>query len=154
MLPTSGTPAGPTLIIPAIGVRAAIVPEGIDNTPGDVGNLSAPSTAGQVGWWDGGPAPGQGGVAVITGHRVNDWAFWRLPELQTGDTIAVIGTNGQTTNWTVSSIQQQLKAELPSSVWTVGGPPMLALVTCGGTFNSAIGHYNDNVVVWATPAPA
>ncbi len=53
MLPTSGTPAGPTLVIPAIGVRAAIVPEGIDNTPGDVGNLSAPSTAGEVGWWDG-----------------------------------------------------------------------------------------------------
>jgi hypothetical protein len=32
------------------------------------------------------------------------------------------------------------------------GPPKLALVTCGGPFVSATGHYLDNVIVWATPA--
>ena len=152
LLPTLRSPQSPTLTIPAIGVHAGIVPEGIDETPGDVGNLSAPQSAETVGWWEGGPAPGQGGVAVITGHRVGDWAFWRLPELQAGDNIQVIGTNGQKTNWTVSSVQETLKSQLPSSVWTDCGPAKLLLVTCGGTFNKAIGHYNDNVLVWANPA--
>jgi len=153
LLPTDGA-TGPTIIIPAIGVRAGIIAEGIDQTPGDVGNLSAPESANQVGWWDGGPAPGQGGTAVLTGHRVSDWAFWNLGDVQTGDTVQVIGTNGQTTNWVVSSVQQMLKTQLPPAVWTKGGSPMLALVTCGGTFNYSIGHYNDNILVWAKPAKA
>lgn len=152
LLPTPVAASRPTLIVPAIGLRAGIVPEGIDQTPGDVGNLSAPESASEVGWWDGGPAPGQGGVAVITGHRVNDWAFWQLPLVQAGDSVQVIGTNGKTTNWTVTSVQQILKSQLPTSVWTKGGPAKLALVTCGGAFNYAIGHYDDNVLVWAKPA--
>lgn len=152
LLPGGDASVGPTLIIPAIGLRAGIVAEGIDETPGDVGNLTAPESSGQVGWWDGGPAPGQGGVAVITGHRVSNWAFWRLPEVQAGDSVQVIGTNGKKTNWTVTSTQQVLKSQLPTSVWTKGGPAKLALVTCGGTFNNAIGHYNDNILVWAKPA--
>lgn len=44
------------------------------------------------------------------------------------------------------------KANLPSSLWMKGGLPELALVTCGGTFNYSTGHYDDNIVVWATPA--
>lgn len=143
---------GPTLVIPAIGIDAAIIPEGIDETPGDVGNLSAPDSAGEVGWWDGGPAPGQAGVSVITGHRVSDWAFWRLPDLQPGDAVEVIGANGQTTHWTVTSTQQLPKSQLPASVWSEGGPARLALVTCGGSFDYSIGHYADNVLVWAEPA--
>ena len=49
-------------------------------------------------------------------------------------------------------MQQLLKANLPASVWAEGGPPRLALVTCGGVFNYSTGHYNDNVIIWATPA--
>jgi sortase (surface protein transpeptidase) len=155
MLRDAGVPppsSGPTLIIPAIGVRAAIIPEGIDKTPGDVGNLTVPWAANEVGWWDGGPAPGQGGVAVMTGHRVVNWAFWRLPDLRAGDAIEVIGTNGQLTHWTVQTLQEMPKADLPSSLWVEGGVPKLALVTCGGPFNNSTRHYRDNIVVWATPA--
>jgi hypothetical protein len=31
------------------------------------------------------------------------------------------------------------------------GPPRLAIVTCGGPFDAATGHYVDNVIVWAVP---
>lgn len=64
----------------------------------------------------------------------------------------MIGNKGQKTNWTVSGVQQTLKSLLPSSVWTDRGAAKLLLVTCGGTFNNAIGHYNDNVLIWAKPA--
>jgi hypothetical protein len=154
LLTTGQSSSGFTLIIPAIGLHAGIVAEGIDQTPGDAGNLAVPWAANEVGWWNGGPAPGQGGVAVIAGHRVDNWAFWQLPELQPGDAIEVIGSNGQPTHWTVTSLQETPKADLPASVWREGGSPALALVTCGGTFNYAIGHYNDNIVVWATPGSA
>lgn len=151
LLPGRAGSASPSLIIPALGVRAPVLPEGIDQTPGDRGNLAVPSNAREVGWWDGGPAPGQGGVAVVAGHRAVGGAFWQLPQLQTGAAIQVTGTNGQTTTWKVTQVQQLLKAQLPESIWTEGGPPKLALVTCGGGFNYAIGHYNDNVIVWAAP---
>lgn len=160
LLPTAAAPTAartrpaqvPTVTIPAIGVRATIVSEGIDTTPGDVGNLAIPWGADKVGWWDGGPAPGQSGVAVLAAHRVDDWAFWRVPQLRVGDAIRVLGTNGQVTSWKVSRIQQMLKAKLPSSIWAETGSPKLVLVTCGGVFDSSTGHYDDNVVVWANPA--
>jgi hypothetical protein len=90
----------------------------------------------------------------MAGHRVHDWAFWRVPDLEAGDAIEVVGQSGETTHWTVSSIQEMSKADLPPSLWAKGGPPKLGLVTCDGTFNHSTGHYNDNVVVWATPATA
>jgi sortase (surface protein transpeptidase) len=155
LLPDSGaarSSANSTLIIPAIGVRAAIVPQGIDKTQGDVGNLAVPWAANAVGWWDGGPAPGQGGVAVMAGHRVANWALWRLPDLRAGDAIELIGTNGRITNWIVRDLQEMPKADLPSSLWMEGGVPQLALVTCGGPFDYSTRHYRDNIVVWATPA--
>ena len=53
--------------------------------------------------------------------------------------------------WTVTSVQQLLRADLPDSLWNDRGPPTLALVTCGGVFNRSIGHYDDNVIVGAVP---
>ena len=150
VLPPAETgPSGVTVIIPAIGVRAAVIPEGIDRTPGDVGNLAVPVAADQVGWWDGGPAPGQPGVAVLAGHRVSRWAFWELPGLRAGNAIMVIGANGRTTTWSVTRVQQVLKSQLPKTLWTEGGPPQMALVTCGGPYNHTTGHYDDNIIVWA-----
>jgi hypothetical protein len=49
--------------------------------------------------------------------------------------------------------QTTLKTQLPPSLWVSTGTPKLALVTCGGPFDSATGHYLDNVIVWAAPAP-
>ncbi len=147
-------PSGETLVIPAIDERAAIVPEGIDTTPGDQGNLAVPLAAQEVGWWDGGPAPGTAGVAVVDGHRVENWAFWDLPDLVPGDAIEVVAADGTTTHWAVTGVEQVLKKDLPSSIWTTGGPPRLALVTCGGTFDYTTGHYYDNVIVWAAPERA
>jgi sortase (surface protein transpeptidase) len=137
-----------------LGVHAAIVAVGISETPGEAGNLAVPWSSDAVGWWGGGPAPGQGGVAVIAGHRVEDWPFWRVPELHDGDTIEVTGTNEQTTHWKVSGMQEEVKADLPASIWTDGGEPRLVLVTCGGTFNYATGHYDNNVIIWAKLANA
>lgn len=139
-------------MISALHVDAQIVPEGVDATPGDSGNLAVPADAAEVGWWDGGPAPGQAGTSVLAGHRAANGAFWTLPTLAVGSKVDVIGTNAAQTEWTVTSVQQIVKDQIPSSIWSQTGHPRLALVTCGGEFLYSIGHYADNVIVWATPA--
>jgi hypothetical protein len=44
------------------------------------------------------------------------------------------------------------KAQLPTDIWSQKGHNHLELVTCGGTFDAAAGHYRDNIVVTAVPA--
>ena len=44
-----------------------------------------------------------------------------------------------------------LRAQLPADVYSTRGRHRLALVTCGGPFLPASGHYRDNVVVIAVP---
>ena len=49
------------------------------------------------------------------------------------------------------SVHTMRKESLPADVYSLRGRPRLVLVTCGGPFDSAIGHYRDNVVVTAVP---
>jgi hypothetical protein len=46
------------------------------------------------------------------------------------------------------------KTKIPlAKYFATDGAPRLTLITCGGPFNEATGHYRDNVVVTAVPAP-
>jgi hypothetical protein len=41
---------------------------------------------------------------------------------------------------------------LPSSILTNDAPEQLVLITCGGPFDQNTGNYEDNIVVYASPA--
>jgi Sortase domain len=161
-------PTGSFLVIPSLGVKAPLVPTGAAGAP-ETASLTIPSDIHTVGWWDGtvsdgestiqedAPRPGQPGVALIAGHIdsavAGPGALYNLGDLTPGDAIEITGSQGRSTDWVVSAPPQTtLKTELPSSLWVTTGAPKLALVTCGGPFDSATGHYLDNVIVWATPA--
>jgi hypothetical protein len=156
------------LEIPAIGVQAPLVPTGAEGAPG-AASLTIPGNIHKVGWWDGtvldgdrvvhekAPSPGQPGVAVIAGHIdsavAGPGALYDLRDLDKGDTIKIVDSLGRTSTWTVSGPPETaLKSSLPSALWVSNGPPKLAIVTCGGPFDAATGHYLDNVIVWATPS--
>lgn len=157
--PASALPAIPRTIplrlaIPAIGVDAAVVPEGTDST----GALEVPplTAANLAGWWDGGPAPGQDGPAVIAGHvdsaQAGPLVFWKLRLLKPGDAVTVEPTG---VTFTVTAVTQVAKATFPTSeVYGQTPGPELRLVTCGGTFDPATGHYLSNLIVYATEAKA
>ena len=49
------------------------------------------------------------------------------------------------------SMWRMAKENLPTDIYSVRGRPRLVLVTCGGRFDQAAGHYVDNVVVTAVP---
>lgn len=159
--------AGPRLVIPAIKVDAPMVPTGTTGAQGTAA-LSIPGDIDTVGLWDGAiqegsrtlheyaPRPGQPGVTVIAGHVdsvAGPGALYYLRDLQVGDSIEITDASGHVSTWLVDAPPQiSLKTELPSALWVTTGPPTVALVTCGGPFDAATGHYLDNVIVWARQA--
>jgi hypothetical protein len=96
-------------------------------------------------------------VSLLAGHI--NWVgqgpgvLYYISQLVVGDPIEVIGSNREATYWRVSQRAiTVLKADLPADLFVNTGPPKLALVTCGGPYDAATGHYLDNVIVWATLA--
>jgi hypothetical protein len=158
-------PSGSFLVIPALHVRAPLVPTGAVGAP-KTASLTIPADIHEVAWWDGrvrdghqtvredAPAPGQPGVALIAGHvdsaAAGPGALYELSDLKMGDIIEIYGSASHLSLWAVNAKPQTTpKTELPPSLWATTGPPSLALVTCGGPFDAATGHYVDNVIVWA-----
>jgi Sortase domain len=154
--------SGATLVIPALQVHAPVVATGAVD-----GSMTIPADVHIVGWYDGtdsyqgttysvrSPWPGQPGVSVLAGHI--NWvgqgpgALYYIGQLVPGDPVDVLGSNRVATYWRVSQGPITLpKAELPANLFVNTGPPKLALVTCGGPYDAATGHYLDNVIVWAT----
>jgi hypothetical protein len=153
--PTATTvpPALPptTIRIPAIGLDASIIPVGL--VPG-TSSMQIPDID-HVGWYRLGPGPGQTGSAVLVGHvdgGGRPGVFWRLGKLETGDNITIAYNGTKPLRFRVTGRQQVAKDELPAALFSRAGPPRIALITCGGAFNTATRHYDDNVVIVATPA--
>jgi len=141
-----------SLTIPLIGVQTRLMTLGLAAD----GTMQVPplSSASVAGWYTGSPRPGAVGSAIIVGHvdSVNGPAvFDRLDELRPGDDVYVKRADGTTVKFRVTSLQTYLKDHFPTQ--TVYGPTPdaeLRLITCGGAFDYATGHYLSNTVVYAT----
>jgi hypothetical protein len=149
--PHAASPAGPMVIaIPKIGVEATVVEVGLQAD----GAMQVPDPD-QVGWYKLGPRPGAPGPAVLVGHldsRTGPAVFYRLRQLRPGDEILVGQRDGTSSRFVVERLEQLPKTALPSKrIWTTTSRPLLRLVSCGGRFNRATGHYQDNVIVYASP---
>ena len=113
-----------------------------------------PSTTAVAGWYTGSPRPGAVGSAIIVGH-IDSYrgpgVFYRLIKLARGDKIYVKRADGTLVEFRVTSVQTYLKDRFPTE--DVYGPvpdAELRLITCGGAFDTATGHYLSNIVVYAT----
>ena len=139
------------ITIPAIDVKATLVPLGLNAD----GSMEVPEF-GLAGWYRNGPKPGEPGPAVVAAHvdsRAGPDVFARLHELRPGDEIVIRRDDGSTDTWVTRSSEQAPKDELPTErIWNATDEPVLRLVTCGGNFDQATGHYVDNVIVYADPA--
>jgi len=140
------------LAIPKIGVLAPLMALGVDSrreiqTP----PLSRPN---QAGWYKHGPIPGEQGPSVVLGHvntKKGAAVFSRLKEISRGDKIKVSRSDGSLAEFTVDGVEQVSKAAFPSKrVYGNTGEATLRLITCGGVYNRATGHYTDNIIVYAT----
>jgi sortase (surface protein transpeptidase) len=139
-----------SLTIPAIGVRSHLIRLGITKA----GTLQVPATTAVAGWFTGSPRPGEPGGAVIAGH-IDSYAgpgvFFRLRLMRRGEHIYVRRADGTLAVFRVTSVRSYPKSRFPTEL--VYGPApnaQLRLITCGGTFDAATGHYLNNTIVYAT----
>lgn len=132
--------------IPAIGVRAPIVPVG---TLAD-GTMQSPTGAVDIGWWKG-RRPGEGN-ALFAAH-VN-WngvqgTFSRLKNLKDGDEILIHG-QGRTVRYRVQWVRNfDPNMDATDLLGNSSGTQVATLITCGGVFDRSIGHHTERVVARA-----
>jgi hypothetical protein len=156
---TAGYVAAPTtrgsrptrVRLASLEIDAAVLGVGIDLNRGALG---APKSIRHAGWWKDGQAPGaRSGTILIAGHvdsaRGGAGAFFSLHKAQIGAKVQLQAASGRTFTYRVTSVRSYRKNALPTSIYSSQGRPRLVLVTCGGPFNQATGHYRDNIVVTA-----
>lgn len=141
--------------IPAIGVSSKLLRLGL-NTNGTIQVPSLTSEADVAAWYKNSATPGEIGTSVIEGH-VDTYSgpavFFRLGALKPGDTINVTLTDGDTAIFRVTGVREYLKEHFPAKT-IYGGADFAALrlITCGGDFDYATGHYLGSTVVFAVLA--
>ncbi|GHF79925.1 class F sortase [Streptomyces thermodiastaticus] len=142
----------PTRIsIPKIGVDAPFTKLSLDKN----GRLNPPpeNDKNLVGWYQGGPAPGERGASVVVGHidtKTGPAVFVELPTLKPGDEVDIVRADGAVARFEVDAVEVFSKSDFPDDLVYGDTPsPELRLITCGGTFDKARQDYRDNVVVFA-----
>lgn len=161
-VPSESTPAPEPRILPAeiripsLGVISEVTQIGLNPD----GTLAVPQPGpdyDKAAWYEGSPAPGQTGPAVIEGH-VDSAAngpsvFYDLGKTSKGDVIEISREDGSVVTFVVDEVKAFPKDEFPTfDVYGNTDGPELRLITCGGDFNSDTGHYVNNTVVFASQA--
>ncbi|MEU9738656.1 class F sortase [Micromonospora chersina] len=154
-LPAAGATVPPVgLRIPPIGVTATVDPVGVNRRTDE---FEVPPSVDRVGWYRYGPGLEAGtGSVVIAGHvdsaDQGRGAFFRLRELDRGDTLTVTGADGRERPYRVVAREEYAKTRIPlDRYFARDGSPRLTLITCGGPFDAKTRHYRDNIVVTAVP---
>ncbi|MGW2423084.1 class F sortase [Streptomyces sp. NPDC001709] len=105
-----------------------------------------------VGWYEGGPTPGESGTAIAVGHRdtrTGPAVFAGLAQVEPCKLIEVGRADGHAAFYTVDRMKVYDKASFPDKeVYAPAGRPELRVLTCGGLYSRRTG-YTSNVVVFA-----
>ena len=119
------------------------------------GDVSIPSASHTAGWYEYSSGyTGRSGTIVVVAH-VDAWdgigPFSRLKAVSASAEVVLTGPDGPRT-FRVDGVAQPQKGPGSLAGYFVGtGPAKLVLITCGGSFDEATGHYRDNIVVTASP---
>lgn len=136
------------LQIPNLGISVGLSTLGLnkDNT------VQVPTNFGVPGWYKYGPTPGERGSAVILGHvdsHTGPGVFYRLNNLRPGMPIIVTLADHVVVHFKVIGVRMYNKDNFPDKlVYGSRTYSALQLVTCGGAFDPATGHYQSNIVAY------
>jgi hypothetical protein len=142
-----------TVDIPAIDVHSQLLRLGL-NPDGTIQVPSLTTAADEAAWYKYSATPGEIGTSVIEGH-VDSYqgpaVFFRLGALQPGDHIDIRLANGVTAIFRVTGVREYLKGNFPDRmIYGDTHYAALRLITCGGAFDNATGHYLSSTVVFAS----
>lgn len=158
---TGELPAGTKVVppvrleIPTIDVTATVNAVGINERTNE---FEVPPSVDQIGWYRYGPGlETDAGSVVVAGHvdsaTQGKGAFYRLRELDEGDTLTATGSDGEARRYRVVAREEYDKTRIPlDRYFARDGKPRLTLITCGGPFDAKVRKYRDNIVVTAVPA--
>jgi Sortase domain len=136
------------LYIPAIGVRTPLVRLGITAN----GRPQVPATARVAGWYTSSARPGAIGPSIIAGHvdsRTTPGVFFLLRYLRRGDMVYVMRANATVVQFKITKVRTYSKSAFPSRAVDSPVPyAAIRLITCGGEFDDATGHYLSNVIAF------
>ncbi len=136
------------LSIPRLGINSHVEGLGLDNQ----GNLPAPSALKDVAWYAGGPAPGEPGGAIISGHlgvRPGQAVFWDLDMIRRGDSIVVILGDGTRVTFIVDGARTYARTAKVPKLFSSDGSPELWLITCSGRWDYGRSTYDSRLVIHA-----
>jgi Sortase domain len=136
------------LQVAAIGLDSPLMSLGLQAD----GTMQVPKGGFPAGWYTGGPTPGELGPGVIAGHvdMKGPGVFYRLHELRPGDRVVVTRQDGSKPVFRVTRLALFPKDQFPTRlVYGNTNRSVLRLITCGGSFNSRTGHYEDNIIAFA-----
>jgi Sortase domain len=144
-----------SVAIPAIGVDSALLHLGV-NADGSMQVPSLVTSANDAAWYKYSATPGQIGTSVIEGHVDSYFGpavFYRLGALRPGDLIEVGLADRTTAIFRVTGVREYLKSNYPAkAIYGATNYAELRLITCGGSFDYATGHYLSSTVVFASLA--
>lgn len=151
--PPPPPPKLPRLRIPSLKVDAWLGQVGLDTG----GNIEAPKSGIDVGWYRFSVAPGAAGNAIVDGHV--DWydnaqgVFWNLDRVRVGEAINLAREDGSTLAFAVDSVTTVDQAAHPAGLYSREGAPTLTLITCGGRWDPERRVYLSRVLVRAHLLP-
>ena len=134
------------VLIASLNLHPRVESVGVDRS----GAMAVPRNYFDVGWFNGGPVPGDPGDAVINGHAGypdQPLVFARLAKFHPGDRIVVVLADGSRRDFSVDSVRSWPAWSHPTGLFDHYGPPRLSLVTCTGQFNDKHFSYTDRLVV-------
>lgn len=136
-------------------VEVGLLPDGGMKVPSDITTVGWFAVAGHT------IRPGDHGTAVLAGHRDSradgPGALHALADVPLGELLHITHDDGSVSVWEVVELMTTPRDALPVvELFTVGGTPRLAVVTCGGRFDVLRRSYTHNTIVIAhrvTPEP-
>lgn len=135
-----------SILIPKLHVDAPIEAVGLDAK----GRMATVPDARVIGWYKYGSTPGQGGNAILAGHR--DWkgslgSFYNIEKLKTGDSVTIRFEDDSMDIFEVTSNNTYRLGEVPEKVMDLTGDPHVTLITCTDRFDKKVGGYQSRAVV-------
>lgn len=136
------------LVIDKIGVDAKITTVGLTKE----GNMDAPASTDDVGWYKNSSKFGNTGASVLAGHYDSasgaKGVFYDLNKLKVGDEIVVNKFNGPKITYKVSKTKIYTATDKPSEVFNSSGGAYLNLITCTGSWDKNKDQYDKRLVVF------
>jgi sortase (surface protein transpeptidase) len=138
------------LEVPSLSISADVTGVGI----GANREMVVPDDYNTVGWYRYGPRPGDEGSSVIAGHLDDAFGrsvFFDLQYIDIGEYVHITMDDGEVRSFQVTATVSYDSQNLPREIFTREGRPQLALLTCGGKWDSSAGRYTETVVVFGMP---